>query len=55
MYDTKLVNICAIKNLNVLFWQMIHRWEKSSQGLKAPPGGRAEIKNVKKKVFNINF
>ena len=48
MYGAKSVNTRAIKNVNAVFLDKgsIHVDEKRS-----PPCGRAEIKNVKKKLF----
>ena len=54
MYGAKSVYKRAVKNLStVIFWQRVHRWQKSSQSLKTPAGGRAEIKNVRK--MNLTF
>ncbi len=40
----------------ISFWSRIHRWEKWSQSGKMPPGGRAEIENVKSaKSHLFNF
>ena len=40
-----------------LFWPRVHRWEKWGLSGKMPPGGRAEIENVKYAkcdIFNFN-
>ena len=44
------------KTWMILFWPRVHRWEKWSQLWKMPPGGRAEIENVKSAKSDIfNF
>ena len=46
LFDISL-NTQVIKNLKVLFWQKVPRWEKSNQIGKVTSSGRTEIENVK--------
>ncbi len=34
---------------------MVHRWEKWSQSLITPPGGKAEIENVEKIILTFSI